>query len=145
MLYTLGAIELDTFPLAPDTMTREASADIAKKPVIEGLKNAEFMGEGDDTITLSGHLFPSKIGGLVELEALHEMRRNGAKAPLLRGDGRRMGTFQITRIRETHKELLRDGVGAVIKFDLVLEKVPSDSGTNRQTISSLLSLFGVLG
>ena len=145
MLYMIGAIQVDTFPFSVDSVSRSASADIATKPLLNGLKGAEFMGEGDDRLTLRGQLLPAKIGGLNELEALREHMRKGAALPVMRGDGVRLGTFAITNLRDNHNHLLRDGVGALVRYTITLKKVPANPATSQQVIPNLLQLFDLLG
>ncbi|MEN5300256.1 phage tail protein [Brucella sp. TWI559] len=143
MLYMLGTLSIDTRPFSIDDMQRTASADIASKALIGAFPAKEFTGEGDDEITLSGQLLPTKIGGLDELEMAHEMRRSGTKFPLQRGDGTRLGWFAITRITESHTDLTRNGVGFVVKHTIVMTKVQPDTGAGQQVITGLLSLFGI--
>lgn len=143
MLYMLGTLSIDTRPFSIDDMQRTASADIASKALIGAFPAKEFTGEGDDEITLSGQLLPTKIGGLDELEMAHEMRRGGTKFPLQRGDGTRLGWFAITRITESHTDLTRNGVGFVVKHTIVMTKVRPDTGAGQQVITGLLSLFGI--
>ncbi len=143
MLYMLGTLAIDTRPFSIDDMQRSASADIASKPLMGAFPGKEFTGEGDDEITLSGQLLPTKIGGLEELEIVHEMRRSGTKFPLQRGDGTRLGWFAITRISENHTHLTREGVGFVVKHTIVMTKVQPDAGSGQQVITGLLSLFGL--
>ncbi|KAB2779423.1 phage tail protein [Brucella anthropi] len=143
MLYMLGTLTIDTRPFSIDEMQRTASADIASKPLINAFPGKEFTGEGDDEITLSGQILPTKIGGMNELEIAHEMRRNGTRFPLQRGDGTRLGWFAITRITENHTNLTRNGVGFVLKHTIVMTRVQPDAGSGQQIISGLLSLFGI--
>ena len=143
MLYMLGTLTIDTRPFNIDGMQRSASAEIASKALIGALPGKEFTGEGDDAITLSGQLLPTKIGGLAELEIVHEMRRNGTRFPLHRGDGTRLGWFAITSITESHSDLTRTGVGFVIKHTITMTRVQPDAGSGQQIISGLLSLFGL--
>ncbi len=143
MLYMLGTLTIDTRPFSVDEMQRTASADIASKALIGTLPGKEFTGEGDDEITLSGQILPTKIGGLDELEIAHEMRRNGVRFPLQRGDGVRLGWFAITRVTESHSDLTRGGVGFVVKHTVVMTRVQPDVGSGQQIISGLLSLFGI--
>lgn len=143
MLYMLGTLALDTRPFNADAMERTASADLAAKPVIGGLEPSEFMGEGADEITLSGQLLPTRIGGLSELEIAHQMRRSGARFPLMRGDGVRLGTYAITRITESHRNLTREGIGFTLDHAITMKKVQPDAGSGQQIIMGLLSLFGV--
>lgn len=145
MLYMIGAVQVDTFPFAVDGVSRSGSADIATKPLLNGLKGAEFMGEGDDRLHMRGQLLPAKIGGLGELETLRAQMAQGAALPVMRGDGTRLGTFVITNLRETHDHLLRDGVGAVIKVSISLKKVPGERSAGTQVIPALLQLFDILG
>lgn len=145
MLYMLGTLALDTRPFNVDDMTREASADIASKPLMQAFPGKEFMGEGDDEITLSGQLLPFKTGGLDQLEIAHEMRRSGTRFPLQRGDGARLGWFAITRISETHSQLLGNGVGFTVRHALTMTKVQPDAGAGQQIIFGLLSLFAATG
>ncbi|MEP2724446.1 MAG: phage tail protein [Roseibium sp.] len=144
MLYMLGAVTVDTAPFSADDFSRSASADFAEKPVIGSLKPSEFMGEGQEQLSLSGQLLPSRIGGLTELETLDEMRRKGARFPVLRGDGTRLGTYALTQISEDHSSLMRDGVGFIIRYRLQMRKVQSDDGSGQQTVSGILSLFDAL-
>jgi phage protein U len=144
MLYQIGTITLDTRPFSIDAVERQASADFAVKPLMGTLPGREFTGEGEDKITLSGQLLPSKIGGLDELEALHGLRRAGQRLPVMRGDGRMMGWFVIEDIRESHAELLRDGVGFTVKHSIALART-EPAGASPAIIRSLLSLFGALG
>lgn len=145
MLYLLGAVTIDTKPFSIDTMERESGVSVASKPVIGGRERKEFTGEGEDTITLSGQILPMRIGGLSELETLHEMRRKGQRFPLMRGDGFRFGWYYIAEIAESHSELARNGVGHVVSHRIVLNQTEEEGGDGQQIISSLLGLFGAIG
>ena len=115
-LFILGGVVMDTRPFNADKFDRTASADLVEKAVMGGLKPSEFMGQGEDTLTITGQLLPFKTGGLAEFEMLDEMRRTGARFPVMRGDGKRLGTYAITDISERHGQLMRDGVGFTVKY-----------------------------
>lgn len=144
MLYMIGTLSFDTRPFNADEFERTATADLAEKPVIGGFAPSEFMGEGEDQITLSGQLLPSKIGGLTEIEVADTMRKAGARVPVMRGDGKRLGTYSIINIREKHKHLLRNGVGFTVNYSIKLKKVQADRDGAGSVISGLLSLFDAL-
>lgn len=141
MLYMLGALTIDTKPFNADAVRRRASADLPTKQVIGGLAPSEFTGEGQNFITLSGQLLPSKIGGLPQLEIAHGYRREGKRNPLQRGDGERLGWFAITNISERHRHLDRNGVGFVVRHRITLKEVQPDNGSGEQVITDILSLF----
>src|SRR5690606_9178615 len=128
MLYMLGALIVDTRPFSAEDVRRTASADIVAKPLMQAFPAKEFMGEGEDDISLSGQLLPAKIGGLSELEIAHEMRRNGTRFPLMRGDGQRLGWYAITQISEQHSHLMRNGVGFIVRHSLTMTRVEPDQG-----------------
>jgi hypothetical protein len=140
MLYWIGPLALDTRPFSIDEVQRTASADFAAKPLIGALQRREYMGEGDDKLTLSGQLLPFKIGGLDTLETVHRLRLSGAPQAVQRGDGKRLGYFVIESVSETHREIMRDGVGFFVQHSIALIKVPSETADVNQ-ISNLLSLF----
>lgn len=144
MLYQFGAVQMDTYPFSADEVSRNAGADFAVKPVIGSLPNREFMGEGDDELSISGQLLPSKIGGLTELETLHALRRAGEQLPVMRGDGVMLGWFAITRIQEEHKDLERNGVGFTVQHTIDLVRIGPE-GASRNIIGTLRSLFGAFG
>lgn len=144
MLYQIGSLTLDTRPFNADEMGRSASADFAVKPLIGTLPGREFIGEGDDKITLSGQLLPFKTGGLTEVEVAHGFRQSGQRLPVMRGDGKMFGWFAIESIQETHRELDRNGVGWIVKYTISLVKVGPE-GASQNIIGSILSLFNVMG
>lgn len=141
MLYMLGTLTVDTRPFSIDTMDRNADASIVAKPVMGSFQPKEFTGEGEDEITISGQILPYHIGGLNELEVADEMRRRGTRFPLLRGDGKRLGWYAITRLSERHEHLSHEGVGYVIKHTITMIKTDMDMGAGQQVISGLVSLF----
>lgn len=145
MLYQIGTLTLDTMPFAAEEMGRRATSDFAVKPLVGRLPGREFMGEGEDSISITGQLLPSKIGGLTELETAHTLRRSGQALPLMRGDGKAYGWFVIDEIREEHRGLDRQGVGFAVKHTISLTKVePPAAAAAGNIVGTLLSLFGVL-
>lgn len=145
-LFWVGPLQLDTFPFNADRFERQASGDYAVKPVMGGLKPREAMGEGDDVITLSGQLLPTKIGGLTELDLADQFRMSQQPLPCQRGDGKSLGWRVIDSMRESHEDLQRDGIGFAVTYSLQLTKVPAPSAASGSgMIAMITSLFGILG
>lgn len=141
MLYMLGTLSLLTGGMSIDAMERNTSASIATKPLIGAYQAHEFTGEGDEEITLSGQILPQVLGGMNELETLHQMRRAGTRFPVLRGDGWRPGWFVITAISEQHREIVGNGVGFVVQHSITMVRTEADAGSGQQIVSGLLALF----
>lgn len=83
----------------------------------------QFLGPGDDTITLSGTLYPEITGGRLSLDLLRAMAEDGKAWPLIEGSGRLYGFWAITGVTETSTEFFRDGVPKKIEFSLALTRV----------------------
>lgn len=144
MLYKVGPISIDTRPFNADSVSRDASADIARKPTIGGLKPKEFMGQGDDNLRLSGQLLPTKIGGLSELGAIDSFRLSGTPLPVVRGDGVSLGWYMITGLSERHNDLMANGVGFVVRYNLKLTK-SSPNASSFELVSTIISIFDISG
>lgn len=143
MLYQVGPVTVDTFPFSADEMSRSGLADLPAKPVMGTRPPREFMGPGEDKVTLSGQLLPSKIGGLTELAALQSLRDAGTQVPVMRGDGTMLGWYAISGISERHTDLLRDGVGFRVRYTLDLVRVGGEPSRSSGSgiVGMLLSLF----
>ncbi len=148
MLFQLGPLTLDTFPMGPDSFSRNSGADLATKPVMGRMQGREFMGPSDQNLTISGQLLPTKIGGLPDLEQLHAFAQTGTKLPVMRGDGVMLGWFVIEKVAEQHKDLTALGIGFVIAYTLNLVKVDAESASGSARsgglVGILLNLFEAL-
>lgn len=142
MLYMLGSVQLDTHPISADSVQRMSAGGLVAKPVIGSRQRKEFTGEGEDDITITGTLLPTRGDGMTALETLHEMRRQGARFPVMRGDGYRFPTwYGIKQITEAHQDLTRDGLGFIVTYSVTLEQADERAGDGQQVVFSLLSLF----
>ena len=148
MLFQIGPLTLDTLPFAAESFSRNAGADLAVKPVMGGLQPREFMGVADESITISGQLLPTRLGGMTELELAYSLSTSGTKVPLMRGDGRMLGWYVIEKVSEQHSDLTRFGVGFVVRYTLNLTKVSTDGAVGSSEagglVGMLLNLFEAL-
>lgn len=108
------------------TWRQEAQNRVGRRPA------RQFLGPGDDTITLSGTLLPQFTGGQQNLDELREMAQQGHAWPLIEGHGAYYGMFVVTTLNERKSRFMRDGAAQQIAFDLTLERVDEDN----------VSLFG---
>lgn len=143
MLYQVGPLTFDTFPLSLNAVERDAGADYAKHDLLNRRRGYEFEGPGDDTLTLSGECLPWHIGGLAQIDLAHQLRDAGGPVFVVRGDGGVAGWHVITNVRENHEMIGPSGVGFVVKHQLKLERC-DDPGpaAGAGLIATLLSLFG---
>lgn len=101
-----------------------------------GLRPAtQFLGVDEETITLSGELYPELTGGTLSLMTLQWMADTGKAWPLIEGTGFIYGMFVITSLSRTRTFFSPNGHASKIEFTLTLKRVDSN----------LKELFGDLG
>jgi len=154
MLLQIGPVTIDTRPFSADTVGRETAADFAAHELLGRRRGREFVGVGDETLTVTGTIITIRpeLDGSEELEQLHGAREAGAPIYVMRGDGAALGWFVVDAITERHEMLRRDGVGMVIRHEVRMTKVAdtgqgSAQGRNfvdpgHALLNSLISLFG---
>lgn len=84
---------------------------------------SQFVGPGEDTITLGGLLVPEISGTYTALDRLVEMADTGGNWPLVDGSGRVLGHFRIDQLDTTHRLVLAGGIPRSIDFQLRLTRV----------------------
>lgn len=95
----------------------------------------QYLGPGDEKITLSGVLYPEFTGGKMTMFAIRQMAEMGRAWPLLDGGGLIYGMFVIESVSETGSEMFADGTPRKIDFSLSLTRVDE----------SLAEIYGDIG
>lgn len=83
----------------------------------------QFLGRGEDTITLPGVLLSALAGSQLSLDALRYMADTGKAWPLVEGTGKIYGVWVIESLSETRTLFFRDGAARRIEFNLVLKRI----------------------
>lgn len=83
----------------------------------------QYMGRGDDSITLPGVLLPALAGAQISLDTLRFMADMGKAWPLVEGTGKIYGTWVIESLSETRTLFFRDGQARRIEFTLKLVRI----------------------
>lgn len=100
---------------------------------------SQFLGRGEDTITLPGTLLPGLAGSPMSLDILRRMADTGKAWPLVGGTGRIYGAWVITSISETQQIFFEDGTPRRYEFSINLKRI--DDGR----VDMLGSLTGMVG
>lgn len=87
----------------------------------------QFSGVGQETISLSGRIYPFYKGGLGQLDQMRVEAGQGEPRILVDGLGRIWGKWAVTRIDETQSTLMPDGVPEKIDFTLELVRYGEDT------------------
>ncbi|MDE9537224.1 phage tail protein [Xenorhabdus bovienii] len=99
----------------------------------------QFMGPNNDTLTLSGTLYPEISGGRLSLLALELMADSGKAWSFLDGSGAIYGMFIIESIDQTKSEFFADGAARKIDFTVSLRRVDENLGEMFGDLHSQLS------
>ncbi|CDH07624.1 phage tail protein [Xenorhabdus bovienii] len=99
----------------------------------------QFMGPNNDTLTLSGTLYPEISGGRLSLLALELMADSGKAWSFLDGSGAIYGMFIIESIDQTKSEFFADGAARKIDFTVTLRRVDENLGEMFGDLHSQLS------
>ncbi|HBR1834505.1 TPA: phage tail protein [Klebsiella quasipneumoniae subsp. similipneumoniae] len=86
----------------------------------------QYVGAGENQLTLGGLLYPEITGGNLSLGAISTMAYTGLAWPLIDGVGSIYGMYVITGLQETHQEFDRYGKAKRIEFTLSLQRVDED-------------------
>lgn len=100
---------------------------------------SQFLGRGEDTITLPGTLLPGLVGSPLSLDTLRLMGDTGKAWPLVSGTGKIYGAWAITSISETQQIFFEDGTARRYEFTINLKRI--DDGRT----DMLGSLTGIIG
>lgn len=82
----------------------------------------QYVGPGDDTISLQGTIAGELVSDLQVLDKLRELGDQGKPQALVEGTGRVYGAYLLTSLSETRRELFNDGTPRLIDFQMQLER-----------------------
>lgn len=139
MVYGMFVFELNTVPHQQLQHARQWRH--VKNERINRSAKWQYIGAGDDQITLSGTLYPEITGGEVSLAVLNTQAYTGRPWPLISGTGQIYGMYVITQIQTTGTELNRDGSAKKIEFSISFQRCDEDVREQLQSssVSDLLA------
>lgn len=129
---------LGQFPFTTDTLTfteiqRQRSWQYTDNAVAKGRKKRQFIGSGDDIITLPGLIYHEHgFGNRFALDELAAMADTGQGFVLVDGSGYLYGVYTIDSIDETKQVLLFNGVPRKVDFSIKLSRI-DDERIEQQT------------
>lgn len=123
MLMALGMFIFDLPTLAHDELQRRASWRHARSPRVGARDATQYVGPGEETVSLSGAVYAEITDGRVSIDDLRDMAASGEAWPLLDGTGSIFGDYVIEAIDERHAYLMTDGRAQRIDFAIDLLRV----------------------
>ncbi|MCY7297413.1 phage tail protein [Alteromonas sp. a30] len=126
MMLILGlfVFSVDTTPY--QQLKRASSQRWASNSRIGARPHYQYLGPDEESIALSGTLYPELTGGQQDLAMLNAMALSGKPYALLSGNGEALGLWVIEQVEETHSHFHRNGAARKIAFNLSLKRVDDD-------------------
>lgn len=132
----LFVFKLKTAPI--DTIKRTTAQRWEAKNRVGQGPAWQWVGPGEDTITLDGTLVAGLTGGAGNVDKLREMAAGGKAWILTLGTGDVAGQWFIKSVEETRSNLIGNGQPRKITFSLTLERYwDEDAGKLGKLMDSL--------
>lgn len=126
MMLSLGMFVFSLSTLAYQELQRQTNWRHASNSRVGAAPALQFVGRGEDTITLPGIVLPELAGSAISLDALRLMANTGKAWPMVEGSGRIYGLWVIDNLGETKTIFFKDGTPRRIEFTLTLKRVDDD-------------------
>lgn len=122
MLMSLGQFVFQLQDLAYSELQRSTAWRHASNSRVGARPALQFVGQGEDTITLAGTLVPEIAGTLQSLVTLRDMADAGDAYAMVDGAGRIFGAWIIDRIEEGGSAFTPDGIARRTSFTIGLRR-----------------------
>ena len=101
---------------------RRTSWKHGKTPRFGARDAGQYLGPGEQTITLNGLLVPEIYGSYSDIDRLHEMAGTGEIYPMILGTGEVLGEFRVLAIDERWRTLMGGGRPRHLDFAMDLDR-----------------------
>lgn len=126
MLMALGQFVFEIPNLTYHELQRSTAWRHASNSRVGAREATQYIGQGEDTFTLTGTLAPEVAGRADSLQTLRAMGDAGLAYAMVSGTGRVMGAWIITSLQEGGSAFTQDGLARRTDFTLQLKRVDDD-------------------
>ncbi|KAF1021877.1 MAG: hypothetical protein GAK30_01566 [Paracidovorax wautersii] len=123
----LGLFVFSLETLSYQELQRRTTWKHASQPLVGARDAVQYLGPGEDTITLQGVVVPEFKGLPVTLNLLRIMADQGFAWMLVEATGTIYGAFVITELQETKSLFYVTGAARRIEFTITLRRVDQDA------------------
>ena len=123
MMLALGMFVFSLHTAAYQEMQRQTDWRHPSSSRVGAQPARQFLGRGEDAITLPGVILPELAGSALSLDTLRVMADTGKAWPMVEGSGRIYGLWVIESLSETRTLFFRDGTPRRIEFTLSLKRI----------------------
>lgn len=126
MMMALGMFVFSLSTAAYQELQRQTEWRHVSSTRIGAAPARQFVGRGDDSITLPGVILPELAGSILSLDTLRLMANTGKAWPMVEGCGRIYGLWVIESLSETKTIFFSDGTPRRLEFSLSLKRIDDD-------------------
>lgn len=126
MMLALGMFVFSLSTAAYQELQRQTEWRHASNSRVGMAPARQFVGRGEDSITLPGVILPELAGSTLSLDAVRLMANTGKAWPLVEGSGRIYGLWVVESLTETKTLFFRDGTPRKIEFSISLKRIDDD-------------------
>lgn len=137
MMLSLGQFVFSLDTLAYQQLQRATDWRHAANSRVGARAASQFVGPGDDKITLNGVLLPELAGKRTSLDTVRDMGGQGAAWSLVDGNGVVYGAFVLLSVNETSTLFFADGTPRRIEFTLELRRVDDGQVANNPRVGTV--------
>jgi len=130
VMLALGEFQFSVETAAYQEFTRTTAYKWASQDRFGNGPALQFVGLDDETISLSGVIFPEFRGGLVQMDNLRALAVQGRPQELINGQGYLLGQWVVLSVDEKQSEFLPGGVPQKIEFTLQLKRYDNEMEQN---------------
>jgi phage protein U len=123
MLMTLGSFIFQIDTAAFQELQRTTNWRFANSERFGAKPATQFVGAGQDKVTLPCLIYPGQIGKYSALQTLRQMAATGNQFTMLDGTGNVVGEFIIVSMNETQSYFTIGGLPKKVDFSIELERV----------------------
>lgn len=123
MLAALGTFLFDLDNALFDQIARTRNWRHGRTDRFGARAASQFLGPGEDSITLTGTLVPEIAGKYSSLDTLAELADTGEALPFADGTGRILGRYTIESLDQTETSLIDRGRPRRTDFTINLKRV----------------------
>ena len=84
---------------------------------------AQYVGPGEDVVTIAGTLVPEIAGKFSAIDRIVEMADTGDSWPLMDGTGAILGTYRIETMEVQHIVIMAGGIPRIVDFSIDLKRM----------------------
>lgn len=126
IMLSLGGFKFSINTAAYESFSRSSNYRWQPQERFNQLPAQQFTGLSEDSITLSGVIYPQFAGGLHQIDSMRALAGNGKPLMLVDGKGFVWGKWCINSIDEDQDTFFSDGTARKYQFRLKITRYGAD-------------------